>query len=226
AIGIDVQTRQVEMSYRLLARHPVHPASIDFVLGYLMYRVRELSGRLLMPIAVDLPQLEPANPAPYHALFGKRIRWGQPVVRVCFTPTQWQTSLQAPDPELARLMRDMVEREMAQLPSGDDICALVKTEILRAGGGPSPSLDEVARLLGITARTVQRRLKEADTTFRALSKTVRMDRAADLVQAGQLSLAEIAFEVGFSEPSTFCRAFRKAFGQTPTEYRSDQAPDA
>lgn len=219
AIKVNDRGRRVQLSYRLLESHPVHPASIDFVLGYLMYRVRALTGRQVVPAEVDLPQTRPANPRPYHVLFGQSIRWAQPVVRVCFAPEQWQTALQAPDPELADLMRAMVEREMAQLPEGDDICAQVEAEILRAGGGATPSLDAIAERLGLTARTVQRRLKEDGTTFRALSKRVRMDRAAELLTAGRLTLAEVAFEVGFSEPSGFCRAFRKVFGRTPTEYR-------
>ena len=223
-IAIDEGADRVEVRYRLLARHPVHPASIDFVLGYLMYRVRALSGRVLIPAAVDLPQARPADASAYHTLFGKRICWSQPGVRVRFTRAQWEISLQAPDPELARLMRGVVEQEMARLPSGDDICAQIKAEILRAHGGSTPSLDDVTRSLGLSARTVQRRLKDAGTTFRALSRQVRMDRSADLVRAGTLSLAEVAFEVGFSDVSTFHRTFRKTFGMTPTRYRLEPPP--
>ena len=225
-IAVDTQPSGVELSYRLLERHPVHPASTDFAVGYLMYRVRELSGRLLMPAEIGLPQALPADTRVYRALLGKNLRWGQPGVRVRFTLAQWQTSVQTPDPELARLMRQMVEREMGNLPPDDDICAQIKAEILRAGGGPALSLDAVAGRLGLTARTAQRRLKLAGTTFRALSKRVRMDRAADLIRAGHLPLAEVGFEVGFSELSTFCRAFRKTYGVTPTQFRQAQMTGA
>jgi AraC-like DNA-binding protein len=219
-IAIDTHAQGATIRYRLLTRHPVHPASTDFVVGYLLLRARGLSGRRLMPARIELPQAKPQNLRPYKSLLGKSLRWQQPGVQVHFSQPQWDMPLQAPDPELARLMRDVVERELDQLPD-DDLVTRVEFEILRGGGQTPRTLEDVARRLGMTARTLQRRLSDAQTSFRAVSKQARMGRAADLVRAGLLPLDEIAYEVGFSELSTFCRAFRRAYGTTPTQYRAE-----
>lgn len=218
-ITIESQPEGVVLGYRLLARHAVHPASTDFAISYLLLRARTLSGRRLMPTRIGLPQALPANPKPYHALLGKHLRWQQPGVQVLFSHAQWNMALLAPDPELGRLMRQVVERELDQLPPEDDLRARVEVEVLRGGGHTPRTLDDIAQRLGMTARTLQRRLRDAGTSFRTVSTRARLGRAADLVREGVLPLDEIAFEVGFSDASTFYRAFRKAHGMTPTQYR-------
>lgn len=219
-ITVEAQPSGVVLGYRLLAQQSVHPASTDFAIAYLLLRARALSGRRLMPTRLALPQPVPVDPDPYHALFGKQLRWQQPCVRVLFSQAQWDMALQTPDPELGRLMRQVVEREIDQLPPEDDLLTRVQVEVLRGGGRASRSIDDIAQRLGMTARTLQRRLSDAGTSFRALSNEARLGRAAVLVRDGLLPFDEVAYEVGFSDASTFYRAFRKAFGMTPTEYRA------
>jgi AraC-like DNA-binding protein len=84
-------------------------------------------------------------------------------------------------------------------------------ETLRSDEG---HIDVVAKRLGLTSRSLQRRLKDEQTTFNAIREDVRRELAQRYLADG-LAIAEISFLLGFSEPSAFFRAFKRWTGTTP-----------
>lgn len=83
-----------------------------------------------------------------------------------------------------------------------------------------PSLGQVASDLGMSARTLQRRLSDQGLTFQALVDQARRESAERFLAATDYSIAEVAFLTGFSEQSAFTRAFKRWAGQTPGSYRA------
>jgi AraC-like DNA-binding protein len=81
------------------------------------------------------------------------------------------------------------------------------------------SVDDVARALAVSPRTLQRRLEEEGTTFGAVCDATRRAAAFEHLRDRRLGIKETAFRLGFSEPSTFYRAFRRWTGDTPANYR-------
>jgi AraC-like DNA-binding protein len=79
----------------------------------------------------------------------------------------------------------------------------------------------VARELGMSARTLSRRLAEEGTTFARIVEEYRASMAKGLLQESDLQVTEIAFVLGYSELSTFSTAFRRWTGKTPLEFRND-----
>ncbi|MEQ9317346.1 MAG: AraC family transcriptional regulator [Henriciella sp.] len=84
-----------------------------------------------------------------------------------------------------------------------------------------PQLSEVASNLGLSARTLQRRLAEHGATYQNLVKQARLELAQSLMNETRYSLAEIAFLTGFSEQSAFSRAFKRWVGKTPGAFRNE-----
>ena len=95
-------------------------------------------------------------------------------------------------------------------------------EALRTG---VPSLAELASALGTSERTLRRRLGEHGWSYRALLDATRMDLARCYVRDRGLPLAEVAFLLGFSEPSAFHRAFKRWAGMTPREFREQRGAE-
>ncbi|EAT12892.1 AraC family transcriptional regulator [Bermanella marisrubri] len=89
-----------------------------------------------------------------------------------------------------------------------------------------PDFETVAHKLNTSTQTLRRRLKEENTSFQAIKDQVRRDMAIYYLGDPNISINEIALKVGFTEPSTFHRAFKKWTGMTPGDYRSEQAQPA
>ncbi|MEZ4471665.1 MAG: helix-turn-helix transcriptional regulator [bacterium] len=81
-------------------------------------------------------------------------------------------------------------------------------------------LEDVASRLGISGRSLQRRLAEHGTTFKRMAADVRMEVAANLLTDGRLAVGEVAYMTGFSDASAFHRAFKQVHGCTPLEFRA------
>lgn len=82
-----------------------------------------------------------------------------------------------------------------------------------------PTLSLIASELGISARTLQRRLSDQGHSFQGVVDMARQDLAQRLLRETDYSLAEVAFLTGFAEQSGFTRAFKRWAGQTPRSYR-------
>lgn len=91
-------------------------------------------------------------------------------------------------------------------------------------GGEMPSLDEVGRALALTPQTLRRRLHDEGRGFQQIKDEIRRDAAIELLLHTPLALPEIAERLGFSEASTFHRAFKQWTGVAPGEYRHGHAP--
>jgi AraC-like DNA-binding protein len=87
--------------------------------------------------------------------------------------------------------------------------------------GGDPGLSSVARQLGMSPRTLQRRLSEHNAIFNEMLDTMRFGAAKSHLAQGNIAATEIAYLLGFAEQSSFNRAFRRWAGQTPGEFRRD-----
>lgn len=86
-------------------------------------------------------------------------------------------------------------------------------------------IDGIARSMDTSVRTLQRELNRASTDFRSLTSTVRLQRAVELLQCSRLSITDISEDLGYSSPGGFTRAFRKATGYSPREFRMKEPTD-
>lgn len=89
-----------------------------------------------------------------------------------------------------------------------------------------PGVDEVARLVGMSRQSLQRRLKANGTTLSREISALRRQRATDLLTESRRKVAEIAFSLGFSNPTSFTRAFKDWTGESPREYRKKRQAQA
>ncbi len=100
-------------------------------------------------------------------------------------------------------------------------------QYLTATRGSTPfSLEDMARLMNTSPRTLKRRLQEEGTTFRTLLAQARGAMAETLLGDARLSLAEVAERLGFSDLSSFSQAFKRWYGVPPGAYRSAAQRDS
>ncbi len=107
-----------------------------------------------------------------------------------------------------------------------DVVEVTREAIARRIAKGHPHIQKVAATLGMNVRTLQRRLAEAGTTHNQLIDEVRFEAATRLLADHDLTLAEIASALGYSDPAHFTRAFSRWTGRTPGAYRRRPQPKA
>jgi AraC-like DNA-binding protein len=99
------------------------------------------------------------------------------------------------------------------------IVADVRREVAAQLASDRARLDDVAAALGLTARTLQRKLAEAGTSFQGVHDAARQALAEELLRDSRLNLTDVAYLLGYREQSSFSRACRDWFGNTPARTR-------
>lgn len=183
---------------------------------------RALTGHELAGSA-DVRGAEPPYFGRFKHVLPGVVRFGQPVHQLVFDAAVLDLPLNMADPAAQRLAREQCERELEALGAGAGIAAAVRRALADPGGGGGAGgfrgLDEVARALAMSPRTLKRKLSEADASFSGLLDEQRRDRALLLLRDGALTLDAIAERLGYSDVANFTRAFRRWTGKTPGALR-------
>lgn len=151
---------------------------------------------------------------------GCPVRFGEPRTEFVFSDEVWRQPSEAASTDLLRTLEELADRMLRELESGE-LEARVTRLLLEALRGGDPSLEAIARKLGMSGRTLQRRLTEEGSSFAAILDRTRKSFAECYVRQGTLALSEIAYLLGFSEQSAFTRAFTRWHGVPPTAFRSE-----
>lgn len=109
-----------------------------------------------------------------------------------------------------------------QLPDVDDLSGLVRQAIISGLGEDRPSLAGTAHRLGLSARTLQRRLHEQGQSFARLRDATLKSRALEMI-AGGAPMTDVTYRLGFADPSQLSRAFRRWTGEAPSKWREIEA---
>jgi AraC-like DNA-binding protein len=115
---------------------------------------------------------------------------------------------------------------LQKLKGSNTLSHRVRQEIYSHLKGEEPGLRSIARSLAMSERSIQLRLKEENITYRQLLDEVRKETAISHLKEPNLSITDIAYLLGFSEPAVFSRTFRKWTGSTPHAFRKAMQADA
>jgi AraC-like DNA-binding protein len=189
---------------------------LDLAMGVGCNIVRMYTGQGWKPRSVYFQHQAPLDLAPYRMVFRAPLLFAQTFNGVVVESRLLDTPVDSFEPEWQQFLGDYLDR-LARSRKADmaSRVALVIKNLLPRGGG---SLTEVADLLGMTGRTLQRRLKAEGTTFQAVLDEVRREVAIAYLQAQTITLTELAQLLGYADLSTFSRAFKHWFGVAPAFY--------
>lgn len=158
----------------------------------------------------------------YTELLGERVRFSTGWSGFVFDAEALELPITGSNPQIGRYLQQQAEAQLEALgpdeadpPLDAQVRSLIDQQLM-AGTGDQAS---VARALGMSARTLQRGLKALGTSFGRQLEDVRRQRAELLLLRPRLSVAEVAFMLGYHNPRAFYRSFRRWTGQTPSEYR-------
>ena len=151
----------------------------------------------------------------YESMFDCPIIYGAPVDILTFDKRFLELPLPGSNPQMLSILIKRLERDLSaleQIVTDDKKVTAYLEKIL---GTASPTIDYIANLMGVTARTLRRRLTAQGTSFRKILESVRRERYEILSRQPELSQVQIAAMLGYSEQSAFSRAYRKWHGASP-----------
>jgi AraC-like DNA-binding protein len=195
------------------------PAAHELCWALVAKHARELSTLPFRITRVDLAHPAPGDAAAYRAWFDAPVVFDAETTQLVMPRTALDAALASSDPTLLAILTRAADELLAKTPTDPLMTSQVKRvlhELLRNDEG---HVEVVAKRLGLTSRSLQRRLKDESTTFNVVRETVRKELAQRYLDEG-LAIAEISFLLGFSEPSAFFRAFKRWTGTTPRTART------
>jgi AraC-like DNA-binding protein len=177
---------------------------------------------------VHMSMPEPAHSARYRALAPARFHFdagAPPGVRVIMGADLLDVALSMPNARVVQEVEERCEALGQRAPASDEGWGDLITMMLRESVGQALTLDDLAKRLSLSPRTIDRHLKNENLQFRDLSQKVRFERACELLCQPESSVSQVALSLGFSDTGNFSRAFRRVVGLSPSEYqRAASAP--
>jgi len=193
----------------------------EYVCGLLASHLYSTTGRRLVPDRVDFMHCARGPKEEYRRIMQSQVRFERADTRLEIPTAALDWPLQTESPEVARALSDQAKRALAELDQGD-LAARVGANLRRmfteAG---DDSLEGAAASLGMSPRTLQRRLRDEGTSFRKVHDDARREIASDFLADPSFSISEVADRLGFGDVSAFDTAFKRWTRRTPRAYRRE-----
>jgi AraC-like DNA-binding protein len=199
-------------------KHPVPRQRFEFDLMTILSFFRWVTNRDLRPLAFELRFPPPADIQPYQAAFKCPLRFDAPLNALLFARTDVTWPLPTAHPLLAA-MHERVASEHLQRLDHAPLCRRARDLMIRHLPDGEPQRANVASALGMSERTLQRRLVAEGTSFQRLLDDTRRELAEQYLSQRDVSLADAAYLLGFGDQRSFFLASKRWFGSSPGHFR-------
>lgn len=179
------------------------------------------AGQRITPKKIELEQPR-RNIERYANFFGCPVEAGAEHDRMVYSSACMNQRFVTSNLDLMAALLPGLDSQL-EVTSSFSIDQQVKAVLTRMMRGERPSLEDVARYLCLSPRTLQRRLAESQTSYQVILDTVRIETACKLLRDTDLEPGEISFYLGFEEVNSFQRAFHRRTTMTPTQWRRQSA---
>lgn len=195
-----------------------HDAELS--LGMFRNLIRASLGQDWVPQEVHFEHARPAYWREHKEIFGSEIRFGQGANALILPLEVLDRPMPGADPILLALMQASLKKAAAEDVLPVSLIDRAMAEISALLPHTVPTLEQVARRLDLPAWKLRRQLGLAKTTFRAVMEDTRKNAALEHLAADDLSISDIAEDLGYAETSAFTRAFCRWYGVSPRQWRN------
>ena len=217
---LDGRVVGLAFKYIGVSRH-LDQHQIEFFMTMLVRLCRQLTGIRLAPVRVRLAHRRNDRTPKLTEFFGGNVEFGAPADEVLFAPTIKNIPVIGADHHLNKLLITYCEEALSRrrIHRGAFRASVENTIVPLLPHG-SANLDAVARRLGMSQRTLARRLAAERLNFSAVLENLKVDLAQRYLAEKELSISQIAWLLGYQEVSSFTHAFKRWSGKSPRQARS------
>ena len=185
--------------------------------------LQSITGQNIFPVEISFQHEAHENTALYDETFQCPVKFNQPSNFIAYRTKDLNIRTAKADESINRFFQERMDEEARGIEiSAYKLIADIKKLITSALPSGIPRIELVCDQLGLSKRSLNRRLSESGHNFRMLVSESQREVSEDLLKNTAHSVGEIAFQTGFSEQSAFNRAFKRWTGFSPAEFRKQQ----
>jgi AraC-like DNA-binding protein len=219
-IRIHLTTDEAAVEFVFIAADQHAPdVLVDMCLSWMLAIGRRVTDGQIAPRRVEL--MRPAQHADQlERHFGCRVRFKATGDALILSRQDFERTFVTHNQELLSTIGAHLEAELRALDATDDVHGQVKRALKRSMAGKRPALQLVAQELGMSERTLQRRLTVAGSSFQRIAEDARRELAHHYLRRSAIDVHEIAYLLGYEDANSFFRAFHQWEGAAPGEWRA------
>ncbi|MBL8787823.1 MAG: AraC family transcriptional regulator ligand-binding domain-containing protein [Deltaproteobacteria bacterium] len=199
---------------------PGYRAAMDYHVANMELAIRQLGKSPPRPIEVRLRHAAPREVAEYVAFYGVAPRFGSSRYELVYPAGLREVEVTTFNSRLRDYFDVECRKMIEKLGAATSITVQVRKALIAAMDGGDSGIETLAKRLGMSARSLQRRLSEEQTSYNDLVAEVRTEFAKRYLARGTLTASEVAYLIGFTEPPAFFKAFKRWTGLTPGEFQA------
>jgi AraC-like DNA-binding protein len=220
-----LEIREEEGPVRIIFHGTRDSLTFEFGVSLVVLHLREETENQVSAQYVSFTH-RPDDVVEMQGVLGCPVRGGETWNGLALSRDAWQHPMRRRDPVLRGVLERHAKEIIARLPAGDDVTLEIRRAIMSRIPQGETEIQSVARSLATSARSLQRRLSAAGTSYQELLDSTRREAATGYLQDRRLSIGEVAYLLGYSEPPAFHRAFKRWNGITPQEFRHKRAEES
>jgi len=198
-------------------------------MGVITFTLKEFDSLVRSPhppIAIHLSWPRPADLSEYERVWKSPLHFNQNEIAILLRKDQVEQAVITSDYHLLRVLIAHAEERSAQIKQRMGFTSVVKQSVVNLVKPEFPKIEQVARHLNLSLRTLQRRLSEEGYTYKRLIDELKKEFAISYLKRPDLSISEVAYLLDYADNSAFNRSFKRWTGQTPGLFRSTKNTSA
>lgn len=183
------------------------------------YRMLRVFARDARPRRVAFEHAEPSYGAEYERIFESAARFEQTFTGIVFDRILLESAQVHRDPEFRAVVESQAEKRLSRLTKNASYATRVRDYLIENAKGDRRDMAAAARALGMSTRSLRRRLSQEGRSYSDIVDEALATLAKRLLSDDERSIEATAYDMGFSSPSAFHKAFKRWTGTTPNEFR-------
>ncbi|MCP4605911.1 MAG: AraC family transcriptional regulator [Proteobacteria bacterium] len=218
--GLESLGRETHLTYRLNCAPWILPRhTAEGSIGIIWFAIRKMLGPTIKPIEVGFQHSRPQNTREHRRIFGAPVHFDRQVNELVFDGELLRRPFETANPELLTDYAGQAQDMLNRLPKADPLVQQVRRAIYDSLGSGDLAMQSIARKLDMSVHTLRRRLGEHGNSFQSILSSMRRDLALVYLENSKWTTMDVAFVLGFSDPASFKRTFKRWVGKTPGDYR-------
>jgi AraC-like DNA-binding protein len=219
-LRLDVGEYRAAITYEVTILSPDQLGQeLESSLAYTTTIMRQLSGVNFTPNQIEFQRARPPSTTRQEQFFGCEVSYDRPANRIHFDRKILNLPITSSKPGLLEALRFYLDDQLKVRSEEEDIVSRTRHLISSSLVSGMPDQKRIADQLGMSARTLQRRLRDKEVVFADLVDDLRYAIAQDYVLHSGFSLTDIAIMLGYGQLSAFSRAYKRWAGRSPESVR-------